>query len=105
MKVKADGEGSSGKTYQLVLAAQVLAVGGEEHLTGINQSEALAVAVVARRDPLLPLMLGTLAGDGRRCAANRAVCSDLKRICIRDHHDRMCGTCARHAPPIRFGTA
>src|SRR6516164_531501 len=57
------------------------------------------------RHPLLAFVFCPFANDGSGAAAQGAVCADLDRIGVGDHHDGMCGTCPRHPPPIWFGTS
>src|SRR6266567_5038694 len=71
------GEGRSRQTGQPVLAAQILAIGGEKQLAGVDQAKALAIAVMRRRDPLLAFVLGTFASNRRRAAPKDAVRTDL----------------------------
>src|SRR5436190_20079746 len=105
MQVEAHGKRRPGKPAQPVLTAQILAVGREEELASIDQPKALAIAVMRRGDPLLTLVLGTLANNRSRDAAECAVRADLDRIGIGDDHDRMRGARPRDPPPIRLGTA
>src|SRR2546423_4417053 len=105
MQVKTHRKGRPGKSGQPVLPPQILAIGREKQLAGINQPEALAIAIMRRGDPLLTLVLGTLASNRSRAAAERAVGADLDRIGIGDDHDRMRGARPGDPPPIRLGAA
>src|SRR2546423_15439386 len=105
MQVKTNRKGRPGKSGQPVLPAQILAVGREKQLAGIDQPEAFAVAVMRRRDPLLTLVLGTLASNRSRAAAERAVGANLDRVGIGDDHDRMRGARPRDPPPIGLRAA
>ncbi len=60
MEMEADGEAAPGRAGQRILAAQIVAVGGEEELARVAQAEGAAIAVMRRRDPEIAAILGAL---------------------------------------------
>src|SRR5712671_356279 len=105
VQVKAYGEGRSRQTGHPVLAAQILTIGGEEQLAGVDQAKALAIAVMRRRDPLLAVVLGTFASNRRRTTAKGAIRPDLDGVGISHHQHGMRGARPRDPPPVRLGAA
>src|SRR6516164_8905509 len=105
MQVKAHGKGCAGPPVQPLLAAQILAISGKKKLSRIGQSEALAVAVMCCRDPLLAFVLGAFTSNRRRIAAEGAIISDFDRVGVAHHEHRVRRTRPRHARPARFWSA
>src|SRR6476659_5046535 len=89
MQMKAHGKLDAGAAGQLVLAAQIVAVGGQIKLARIAQAKARLVQIVPRHQPLMPGFLGAIPMHGRRGTADRAVLLDLDRAGVADHHHRM----------------
>src|SRR6266436_2107637 len=58
-----------------------------------------------RRDPLLALVLGTLASKRGRAATEDAVRPHPVRISIPHHQNGMRGASPRDPPPVRFRAA
>ncbi len=77
-----------------------LAVGGEEKLARVRQPKDGVIAVMARLDPLTALVLGALARDLVRPAAQPALGPDLRRVVIGDDQRRMGGRGARGGAPF-----
>ena len=59
--MKSHGEGCSWASDETILTAQIIAVGGEEQLPGIDQAEAFAVTVMGAGYPLLAFVLSSLS--------------------------------------------
>src|SRR6185312_11458689 len=104
MQMEADGEALSGAALEPVLAAQILAIGGEEELAVMDEAEARRVAVMARLQPMRALLLGALAQDIQRPPADPVAVADLGRVGVGDDQRRMRRGGARDAPPLGTGS-
>src|SRR5437762_838013 len=70
MQMKAHCELDARAAGQLVLAAQIVAVGGQIELARIGQTKARLVQIVPRHEPLMPGFLGAVPMHGRRGLAD-----------------------------------
>src|SRR5437588_7590498 len=105
MQMEAHCEGGAGAAGQPVLAAQIVAIGGEIELAGIGQPELGAIAVMRCGDPLMPAFFGALAAQHAWGWAERAVRADLDRVGVGDDHYGMSGAGARGPLPGRLRPA
>ena len=103
--MKAHRERLAGPAGQPVLAAQIIAIGRQVKLARIAQPEARLVAVMRRGDPLMSVLLGTLAMHRVRGMAKRAVGLDLDRVGVADDQHRMSGAGTRDLVPGRLWAA
>src|SRR6185437_7277178 len=76
VEMEADGEALTRFAGDAVLAAQILAIAREEELTRMGDAEGRLIAVMTRRDPLRPGILGALARHLARTPADMAVGAD-----------------------------
>src|SRR5581483_3991699 len=60
MEMEADGKSLARAPGEAVLAAQILAIGGEKELARMGKPEGRLVAVMARLEPLRAFILGAL---------------------------------------------
>src|SRR5205823_2895879 len=105
MQMKAHGELDARAAGQLVLAAQIVAVGGQIELARIGQTKARLVQIVPRHEPLMPGFLGAVPMHGRRGLADRAVLLDLDRVGVADNQHRMRRARSSEATPGRLRAA
>src|SRR6516225_4048271 len=105
MQVKAHGKSCAGPPGQPLLAPEILAVGGQEKLARVGQSEPPAISVMGCGNPLLAFVLGTFTSDRRLAAADGAVLPNFDRVGVGDDEHRMRGTRPRDARPARFWSA
>ena len=87
--MKAHGEPDAGPPGQFVFAAQVVAIVRQVHFARINQAKALAIAVMAGGDPLVPALFGAIDPHRMRAVAERPVAVQLDRVGIGDDQHRM----------------
>ena len=103
--MKAHGELDARAAGQLVLAAQIVAVGGQIELARIGQTKAWLVQIVPRHEPLMPSFLGAVPMHGRRGLADRAVLLDLDCVGVADNQHRMRRARSSEATPGRLRAA
>src|SRR5262249_47186244 len=105
MQMEAHREIDARLPGQPVLAAEVVAVGGQVELAGVAEAEAPLVKIVLRHDPMMAAFFGALALNGSGILAEPPVCLDLARVRVADAQPRRPRAGARDAAPGRFRAA
>src|SRR5215470_18711720 len=103
--MEADREALAGLAAELVLAAEILAVLGEEEPAAVGQAELDLIAVVARRDPLAAVLLGTLAGDAAGMLVEVPLGVELGAGLVRHDQRRVRRRGAQRRVPGELGPA
>src|SRR5665213_545981 len=107
MKVKADDEAAgfqrrAAGAGQPVLAAQILAVGGQVNLALVAQAEDSLIAVMAAGDVLVAVLLVAALRHVARLGGEMPVRADLRRIGLGDDQRRMRRGRAHRIAPRRI---
>src|SRR5215831_1420787 len=104
MEMEADGKSLSRASGKAILAAQIVAIGSEKELAGMDEAEGRLVAVMARLEPLRPIIIGALRGEEARRPGKAALRSHLAGICVGDVERRMRRRRPRRRAPLRVGS-